>query len=224
MTGDSPVLLYLGFGVVAGLGVVKDVFCSEIFDFCKRRVNFRIFQESEFGEADYAGSRTVLLKAASFAAAADCSFVVPDLHVADLSAGAVSARHDLAVDDDASADACSQSDHDDAVMSFAAAIPLFTQRRDIGVISDGDINAVQKIGQLLPDICNSPSQVHAHIDDAGRKNRTRYAYAHSLEIAGLNLVFLELFADRLRDIGNDQLSVIFLAGGNFPVFNKLSVG
>ena len=77
--------------------------------------------------------------------------------MADLTGSSVGARDDLTAEDDSATDTCSEGDHDDIVMSLAAAVPLLAQSRDVGVISYFYGNAAQKRSEFLADVHFAPA-------------------------------------------------------------------
>ena len=143
--------------------------------------------------------------------------------MADLAARAVGAVQDLAAQDDAAADACSQGDHDDIPVAFAAAAPHLAQCRYIGVITDLYFGAVQQSGQGGLYIIYAPAQVDTSVYDTGFCDRSGNADADAFHVIRADAFFGHAALDRCRNIRKDLRAAVIFYSGNFPSFHKSAV-
>ena len=138
----------------------------------------------------------------------------------DFAAGTVRALDDLAVNDNATADSGSKRDHDDGIHAFSAALPLFAERSDIGVISRTNLH-VKKIAELIFDVFLSPVQIYRYRDHAPH-DRSWNADAHSDDIIFSDLFDRHFGHDRCRNVGEDIFSAVFSACRDLPLVDQSS--
>ena len=143
--------------------------------------------------------------------------------MSDLTGCAVGACKDLSAQNDAAADTCSESDHDNIVVALAAAVPLLAESSYVGIISDFHIDAVQKGGELFADIDHVPSEVDAFVYDSVGKNGAGNADAYTLEIIEREFTLFEFLFNRARNIGENHFAIVFRARGDLPVVDELAV-
>ena len=149
-----------------------------------------------------------------------------DRDVADLAARTVGAINDLAVDDDAAADAGAQRDHDRTAAALRRAHPDLAQRRHIGVVADEDPQAVQQTGQLGRNIPLTPA-AEVGADDghhAGVQHGAGHTDAHALHLLGGDLLFGHLAPDGVGQIFKDVLTGVGGIGGHLPLFQQRAGG
>ena len=172
--------------------------------------------QSLVGQTDDAGGGAVLLDTAPLAAAADVGFLTVQHQMADLRAGAVSAVEELAIDDDAAADAGAQGCEDHVLGALAAALPEFAQSGNVGVVTGLDGEAHQ-LGQSLGDVENAPAQVNTLVDHALAVDGTGHADAHADDGGLVNVLLVDELQDGGCDIGQDALAVVGHDGGDLPL-------
>ena len=102
----------------------------------------------------------------------------------DFTGRSAAARQNLAAQDDASSDARSQSDHHQILVALPRTSPLFSQCGDIGIIAYPNRQITQKLGKLFRYIENTPTKVHAGIDDSVFQNRSGNTHAGSFNVSG----------------------------------------
>ena len=118
-----------------------------------------------FGHADDPSCGGILFQAATFAAATGHRFSGFHGHVPDLTGTTVFACDDFAVQHHPAADTGTQGNHDRTLAATAAALPQFTQRRNVGVIARGNMRDLwQQFVHVLLDVKDTPAKVHALID------------------------------------------------------------
>ena len=160
------------------------------------------------------------------AAAAGGRLVRVDGDVADLAAGTVCAVDDLAVDDDAAADAGAQRDHDCAAAALGGTHPDLTQSSHVGVVAHQHLHAVQQAGQLGRDVPLAPAaKVGADDgDDAAVQHGAGDADADALHLLGGDLLLGHLGVDGVGQILEDVLTGVGGVGGDFPLFQQSARG
>src|SRR5699024_2785090 len=100
----------------------------------------------------------------------------------DLPCSTVDSGHDLPIQDDPSADARSQSYHDNICMTLSGAFPHFTQGSDIRIIACRHIRYSRQFSKLAGRIDHTPSEIDTLIYDTVVKHRPGNAKPYSLNI------------------------------------------
>ena len=145
------------------------------------------------------------------------------MDMADLTADPLFAGPDLFIQDNAAADAGSQSYHDKVFVAFSASLPHLTESRDVRVISAFYDHTIQQSAELLLWISGLPAEVYTHFAVSVRKNRSRESHSRSGKIRELQTAFLCHSTDRSRNIAQDILSVLLFSCRNLPLLYESSV-
>ena len=128
---------------------------------------------------------------------------------------------DLAVDNDAAADTCSQCDHDEVLLAFSAAFPEFAEGCDIGVIACADLH-VKNLAELIFDIFFSPVKVDSH------RNDTLHDRSRDADTDADNIFFGNAFDRQFRDyssrdVRKNILTAVLCACHDFPLVKESAV-
>ena len=117
------------------------------------------------------------------------------MDMADLAADPLFTGPDLFIQDNAAADAGSQSYHDKVFVAFSASLPHLAKGSYIGIISAPDRNSIQHGTEFLLGIYIPPAQIHADLHIAIRHDRSRNTKSCSQNVRKVNFLFHKDFPD-----------------------------
>ena len=137
------------------------------------------------------------------AAVAGDGFLGIEDHVADFSAGAVGTMEQMAADDDAAADAGTQGHEDHILTAGTAALPVFAQSGNIGIIACLH-RETGEAGQGFGDVEYAPAQVDTLVDNTLAVNGAGNADAKAQNGFGCNIVISTSSQARPDDNGYSQ--------------------
>ena len=143
-----------------------------------------------------------------------------DAHMSDLSAVAVSAGNHFSANDDSSAYSGSQRHHGYIFIALSAALPHFSERRHIGVITYRYRHAEGRF-HLVSDLLFTPSQIDADVHRAVISHRAGHTDADACKFL---LAEFFLFHHSPAGICHILQNIKLLAGpcGDLPFFQKFS--
>ena len=200
---------------VAGLGGIKDILGSDGFDGAQGGSSLGGSQMVS-GQPGDAGGRAVLLYAAVLAAVAGDGFFGVEHHVADLCAGTVGAMEQIAADDDAAANTGAQGDKNHVLTAGTAALPVFAQGGNVGIIA-GLYGKAGEVGQSLGNVEHAPAQIDALVDHTLAVNRTGHADTQAQNGFCGDAVLCQIVLDGSCDVGQDLCAAVCGDGGDFPL-------
>ena len=188
--------------------------------------SIRVLVQQFLHAAHNAGGAGILLQTSVLAAAAGSGLVAVHRDVADLAAGTVGAINDLAVDDDTTAHAGAQRDHDRAAAALGSTHPDLAQSGHVGIVAHQNLDAAQHIAKLFGHIMLAPAAEVCTDDghDAAVQHRAGHAYAHALYLLSGKAFFLHLALHGSGQIFQNVLTGVGGVGGNFPLFQQFAGG
>ena len=134
----------------------------------------------------------------------------------------VASGQDLAVQDDSSAYSGTQSNHNNAVKSSATSAPLLSESRYVCIIAHFDLFYTCQLTKLIRYGENAPSQICTFQHTSILCNRSRHTHANTNNITFINGLFFIFVSNRLRNIRQDQLAVIFLTCHDLPFLQHIA--
>ena len=188
--------------------------------------SIRVLIQQLLHAAHNARSTGILLQTSVLAAAAGSGLVAVHRDVADLAAGTVGAIDDLAVDDDTTAHAGAQRDHDRAVAALGGTHPDLAQSGHVGIVAHQNLDAAQHGAQLFGYVVLAPAAEVCTDDghDAAVQHRAGHAYAHALYLLSGKAFFLHFALHGSGQIFQNVLTGVGGVGGNFPLFQQFAGG
>ncbi len=174
-----------------------------------------------FGKARNPRCRSILLQTALPAAVAGDGFMGINGNMANLAASPVCPGHNLAMEDDAAANACTQRHHDKVLAAFAAALPHLAQCSYIRIVSGLYGNAFHQGLHFLWHIYILPAQVYAHGHKAIAIHRPRNADSDSFDFFLGDPLLLQFLQEGCRNVWEDVCSLCAGIRRDFPLIHHL---
>ena len=121
-----------------------------------------------------------------------------------------------AADDDAAADTGAQRHKDHVFAAGTAALPVFTQSGNVGIVA-GLYGEAGEGRQGFGNIKHAPAQVDALVDNTLAVNRAGNTDSQTQDGCGINAVLFQIALYRGCDVRQNLLTGVCGDSGNFPL-------
>ena len=156
-------------------------------------------------------SRAILLHTAKLTAIAGNGFIGIQDHMANFRTGAMGTMEQIAADDDTTANAGAQSHKNHVFTACAAALPIFTQSGNIGIVASFYRESGER-RQSLGNVKNTPTQIDTFIDNTLTIHGAGNTNAQTQDGFGCDIVLIQIILNRICDIRQNLCAVIFSIG------------
>ena len=128
--------------------------------------------------------------------------------MADFCTGTMGTMEQITANDDTAADTGTQSHKNHVLIASAAALPVFAQSSNIGIVTGLYMESGEK-RQGFGNVENTPAQIDAFIDNTLTIDRSGNTNAQTQNGLGCDIVLIQIILNRICDVRQDMFSVIF---------------
>ena len=142
--------------------------------------------------------------------------------MADFCARTMGTMEELSTDDDTASDTGAKGHKDHVLAACAAALPVFAQSSNIGIITSL-YRETGESGQGISNVEYAPTQVDALVDNPLTINGTGNTNAQTQNGLRCNIALAQIILHRSCDVRQDLCAIVGGNSGNFPLIQHRSV-